>query len=70
MQATNIKPGQTVNVLVNQNQLSGSLSFSSDFQWPTGFAYSASLATGSKDILTFVTFNSTTVFSAGIKNLA
>ena len=70
MEATNVKPGQTVNVLVTQNQVSGSLTFSNQFQWPSGFAYSASLATGSKDILTFVTFDSSVVYSAGIKNLA
>jgi hypothetical protein len=58
-----------VNILVTQDFLSGSLTFSNQFKWPAGFAYSSSYATGSEDILTFVTFNSAKVYSAGIKNL-
>jgi hypothetical protein len=69
LEATNVLPGQTVNILVTQDYLSGSLTFSNEFKWPAGFAYSASYATGSEDILTFVTFNSAKVYSAGIKNL-
>jgi hypothetical protein len=68
--ATNVKPGQTVNVKVTQGDLAtGSVSFDPSFKFPAFAAYTASLQTSAVDILTFITFDDTgSIYSAGVKN--
>jgi hypothetical protein len=68
--ATNTTPGQTINVLVTQsNPAGGSLTYNPAFKFAQGTAYTASVSAGAKDILTFVTFDSSTIYAAAIKNL-
>jgi hypothetical protein len=68
--ASNIKAGQTVNLLVTQPSVGiGSLSYNSTFQFPAGFAYTASIASGNVDLLSFVTFTTSSIYGAAIKNL-
>jgi hypothetical protein len=68
--ASNIRPGQTVNLLVNQPSVgTGSLSYNSTFDFPAGNAYVATPATSSKDIITFITFDSSTIYATSINNL-
>jgi hypothetical protein len=67
--ATNIRPGQTISLLVTQPATTGSLTFDTSFDWATGFAYSASAVSGAKDIVTFVTFDSTIAYGTAVKNL-
>ena len=68
--ATNIKAGQTVNLLITQaNPASGSLTYNSTFKFPVGNGYIATAASASKDIITFITFDSSTIYAAAINNL-
>ena len=56
--ATNIKAGQTINLLITQsNPASGSLTYNSTFKFPAGNNYIATAASASKDIITFITFD-------------
>jgi hypothetical protein len=67
---TNIKPGQTISLVVTQaSTLSGSLVFPSTFKFPSGSSYVPSALTSSKDIVTFITVDDTTIFASSVKNL-
>ena len=67
---TNIQPGQTINLKITQPATSGSLSYDSTLKFPGGIPYSAS-ATGSVvDILSMVSFDSSTLYATAIKNLS
>jgi cytoskeletal protein CcmA (bactofilin family) len=72
VEATNVRPGQTVNVLVTQPAVgSGSVTFSSNFDFPQFAAYTASAVSNAKDVLTFITFADTSaIYSAAVKNLS
>ncbi len=68
--ASNIKQGQTINLLVSQPAVgTGSLSYNSTFDFPAGNAYIPTAVASSKDILTFVTFDSSTIYATSINNL-
>jgi hypothetical protein len=68
--ASNIKAGQTINLLVTQAAAgSGSLSYNSTFKFTPGNQYTASVNSSTQDILTFITFNNTNVYASAIKNL-
>jgi len=68
--ASNIKEGQTINLLITQAASgSGSLSYNSTFKFIPGNQYTASASTGSKDILTFITFDNSNIYASAIKNL-
>lgn len=74
--ATNIKPGQTVNLLVKMDAVagitasSGSLTFSPTFKFAGGIDYTPTRITGSQDLVSFVTFDTTQVLAAQVKNLS
>jgi len=74
--ATNIKPGQAINLLVKMDSVagitasSGSLSFSPTFKFAGGFDYTPTKITGSQDLVSFVTFDTTQVLAAQVKNLS
>jgi len=68
--ATNIKAGQTINLLITQsNPASGSLTYNSTFKFPAGNNYIATAASASKDIITFITFDNSTIYASAINNL-
>jgi hypothetical protein len=68
--ATNIRPGQTVNLLLTQPSVgTGSVTYNSTFDFPAGNEYIATAFTSSKDILTFITFDSSTIYATSINNL-
>lgn len=69
VEATNIKPGQTINILLTQPATTGSLVFSNSFKWPSGFAYSASTTANAVDIVTLITFDSSSIYGTSVKNL-
>jgi hypothetical protein len=69
--ATNIKAGQTINLLITQPSVgTGSLSYNSTFDFPAGANYIATPITSSKDIITFITFDTSTIYATSINNLA
>lgn len=68
--ATNVKPGQTINLLVSQPAIgTGTLTYGSQFKFAPGNQYTASAASGSKDILTFITFDNSSVYASALKSL-
>ena len=68
--ASNIKAGQTINLLVTQASVgTGSLSYTSTFKFTPGNAYTASVSSSAKDIMTFITFDDSTIYASAIKNL-
>ena len=67
---TNIQPGQTINLKITQPATSGSLTYDSALKFPGGISYNVS-ATGSVvDILSMVSFDSSTLYTTAIKNLS
>lgn len=68
--ASNINVGQTINLLLTQTINTGSVVFSPQFKLPGGLAFSASLFSGSQDVITFVAFNSSSLYTSYIKNLS
>jgi hypothetical protein len=69
--ATNIRPGQTVNLLLTQPSVgTGSVSYNSTFDFPAGANYIATPVTSSKDILSLITFDSSILYATSINNLA
>lgn len=68
--ATNIKAGQTINLLVNQPSVGfGSLAYDTEFAFPEFNIYAPTTQSGSVDIATFITFNSNKIYSTAVKNL-
>lgn len=68
--ATNVGKGQTVSLKVTQGATTGSLSFSTQFLFPTNLAYSASAVANAVDIVSFVTFDTTSsIYSTGVNRL-
>jgi hypothetical protein len=71
LEASNIKAGQTINLRLNQATASvGTISFPTYFDFPAANIASASAVTGAVDILSFLTFDTNTIFSTIIKNLS
>jgi hypothetical protein len=72
--ATNIKAGQTINLLVKTDSgsaaASGSLTFSPTFKFAGGFDYTPTAITASQDLVSFVTFDTTQILASQIKNLS
>jgi hypothetical protein len=67
IQPSNIKSGQTINLLVTT--LSGSLvTFPNTVKQPTGSAYTPSVS-GSQDVLTFISFDASSLYMSNIKRL-
>ena len=64
---SNIKPGQTINILLSTTG-SGTVNFPSSVKQISGSAYVPTTTT-SKDIITLVSFDSTNLYLANVKNL-
>jgi hypothetical protein len=68
--ASNIKTGQTINLLVSQPSVgTGSLTYNTTFKFPLGAPDNVSTITGSKDIISFISFDNSTLYAALVKNL-
>ena len=68
--ATNVGKGQTVSLKVIQPATTGSLTFSSQFLFPINLAYSASATASAVDIVSFITFDTTSsIYSTGVNRL-
>jgi hypothetical protein len=64
---TNIRAGQTVSILVSTTG-SATVSFPAIVDQPSGSAYVPTTTTG-KDVLTFISFDTTNLYLASVKNL-
>jgi hypothetical protein len=70
LSASNIQPGQTINLRVIQPATSGSLNYGSQFKFAGGIPYSASATSSTVDIISFISFDTTTLYGSAIKNLS
>ena len=67
---TNIQAGQTVGVLLTQNNPTGSVRWPSNCKFSSGSAaFTGSAIANAIDLVTFVTFDTTTLYMGGVKNL-
>ena len=68
--ASNMQPGQTINLKILQSALgTGTTTFHSAIKQPSGSAYVASPTASAVDIISFVSFDSTALYSTSIKKL-
>ena len=67
---TNINPGQTVNIRVTQGAAgTGTVSFPSFVDQPSGSLYTGSAVANAIDIVTMITFDSSIVFVSSVRNM-
>ena len=70
LSTSNIKAGQTINLLISQPGVgTGSLSYDSTFKFTPGNQYTASAFESAQDIITFITFDNSSIYASAIKNL-
>ena len=67
--ASNVQPGQTVSLKITQVSPAGTASFSPTIKFPSGSAYTASVGDTQTDIITFITYDTQTVFASSVKNM-
>lgn len=70
LSASNVQPGQTINLRVTQPATSGSLNYGSQFKFAGGIPYTASSTGSAVDIISFITFDTTNLYGSAIKNLS
>ena len=67
---TNITAGQTISLFLKQDAVTaGTISFSSDFIFEGGTAFTASTGLGAKDVMTFIS-DGVNLFATGLKNFS
>ena len=66
---TNPKAGQTLNLLLTTAGTGASASFSSNVKQVSGSVYAPTATNGAQDILTFISWDGTSVYLANVKNL-
>jgi hypothetical protein len=67
---TNLNPGQTVNIRVTQGTLgTGTVSFPSFVDQPSGSLYTGSSVANAIDIVTMIVFDSTNVYVSSVRNM-
>ena len=67
---SNITPGQTVNLQITQpSPGTGSISFASAFKFPSGSTYTPTAVTSSVDVISFVSFDGTTLKANFLQDL-
>lgn len=68
---TNINPGETISLLITQPVSGyGTLTYPSSLKFPTGFAYAASATSSYVDVITFISFNNSALYSVAINNFS
>ncbi len=71
LDATNVQAGQTISLKVTNNATgAGTLSFAPDFKFAGGTAPTVTAATSAKDIITFQSFDGTTLDGTAVLNLS
>ena len=68
---TNVQSGETISLKITQPATTGSLTYnSSTIKFPAGLQYTASISPNAVDILTFVTYDASTLFSVAVKSMS
>jgi hypothetical protein len=66
---SNIQPGQTINLRVKQASVaSGSISFASSVKQVSGSAYQTTGTADAEDIVTFISFDTSSLYLSNVKN--
>ena len=69
LEATNIRPGETVNLLITQPATSGSLVLGSMFKTNYNYPYQVTASGSAEDLLSLVSFNDSTIYLLGVNRL-
>jgi hypothetical protein len=64
---SNIQPGQVLNLRIIQPATSGTLSYGSEFKFPNGLPYTASATSSCSDIVSFMAFDTASLFGTALK---
>ena len=68
---SNVNPGQTINLKVTNNATAaGTLSFGPGIEFAGGTAFTVTAATNAVDVMTFVSFDSSTIQATGLLNFS
>jgi len=68
--ASSIVPGRTMTLRVKQASVaSGSIQFASAFKFPTASAYTATGTANAEDIISFITFDGTSIYAVSSKQM-
>jgi len=69
--ASNIQAGQSVNIRITQNATSaGTISFSGDFAFEGGVPFAPTATTNAVDLMSFITYDTSTLYGTGINNFS
>jgi len=66
--SSNIAPGQSISLRITQPDPSGSLTYDSTFKFPNGAPYEVSATSSVEDIVSFISFDSSTLYGSSLKN--
>jgi hypothetical protein len=69
LEATNIRPGETVSVLITQPATSGSLVLGSMFKTNFNYPYQVTTSGSAQDLLSLVSFNDSSIYLLGVNRL-
>lgn len=69
LEATNIQPGQAINLLITQPSPSGSLVVADNIKFASGYSYEPTPADSAQDIVSFISFDSASLYASSIPNL-
>ena len=69
LEPANILPGETVSLRVNQNATPGTISYPSSIKFADGSPYTASITSGAIDVLSFISFDNSTLFGAAANKM-
>ena len=71
LEASNIQAGQTINLkLTNNATAAGTITFGPEFEFVDGTAFTATAATNAVDVMTFISFDGTSLQATGLKNFS
>ena len=70
LEATNIKAGETVNLLITQPATSGSLVLGSMFKTSTIYPYIVSATGSTRDLVSLVSFDGTSIYTVGANKMS
>ena len=66
--SSNITAGQSINLRIIQPATSGSLTYDDTFKFPNGAPYEVSATHSVEDIVSFISFDSSTLYGSSLKN--
>ena len=67
---SNIQPGQTISVKITQNATAALLTFAASIEFEGGTAFTISTGSGEVDVMTFISFDGTTLQATGLTNFS